>query len=170
MRAVTIDEIQTSTDFVHDMTEDETREFMAGMQLEQPYIQVYVAAICERGDFEDENDADAFANLAGIVWHAMRQAAGGPFTVVEGRDLDDCEAKVMDLLRYAEGEAESDWPDTVRAWMDGYNQQPVMEFVLEALLSPENQYGVTEEGIGLIFTHLKVIIDCLDNAALQGAH
>ena len=36
--------------------------------------------------------------------------------------------------------------------------------MLDALMSPENPYAVTEEGSGMIFTYLKVIIDCLDNS------
>ena len=63
MRTVTHEEIQESMDHVHAIAERETRKFMARTQKEQPYVQVHVAAICERGDFEDENDADALANL-----------------------------------------------------------------------------------------------------------
>jgi len=163
MRTVTREEIQASMDRVHDMTENETRKFMRRMQKEQPYMQVYVAAICERGEFTDENDADAFANLSGIVWHAMCHAAGTPLVKVKGHAIDKREEQIMQLFRYAEGEPESDWTNMVQAWMDGYNQRPLLEFVLDALNSPENPYAVTEEGSGMIFTYLKVIIDCLDN-------
>ena len=48
--------------------------------------------------------------------------------------------------------------------MRDYNQRPLLEFLLDALMSPENTYGITEEGSGLIFTYLKVIVDCLDKA------
>ena len=164
MRTVTHEEIQASMDRVHDMTESETRKFMRRMQKEQPYIQVYVAAICDRGEFEAENDADALANLSGIVWHAMRRAAGGPLVKVKGPEIDKREEQIMQLYRYAEGEPEPDWPSMVQAWMEDYNQRPLLEFVLDALMSPENPYAVTEEGSGMIFTYLKVIIDCLDNA------
>jgi len=151
-------------DRVHDMTESETRKFMRRMQNEQPYIQVYVAAICERGEFDDENDADAFANLSGIIWNAMRHAAGTPLVKMKGHQIDKREEHIMQLYRYAEGESESDWPSMVQAWLDGYNQRPLLEFVLDVLNSPANPYAVTEEGSGMIFTYLKVIIDCLDNA------
>ncbi len=164
MRTVTRKEIQASMDRVHDMTENETRKFMRRMQKEQPYIQVYVAAICERREFDDENDVDAFANLSGIIWHAMRHAAGTPLVKVKGHQIDKREEQIMQLYHYAEGEQESDWPRMLQAWMEGYNQQPLLEFVLDALNSPENPYAVTEEGSGMIFTYLKVVIDCLDSA------
>jgi hypothetical protein len=123
MRTVTHEGIQASMDRVHDMTESETRKFMRRMQKEQPYIQVYVAAICERDEFEDENDADAFANLAGIVWHAMRLAAGGPLVKVKGHEIDQREEQITQLYRYAEGEPQCDWPSMMQAWMEDYNQR-----------------------------------------------
>ncbi len=167
MRIVTHEEIQASMDRIHEMTKSDTRRFMKQMSKEQPYIQIYVAAICERGEFDDENDADAFANLASIIWHAMRKAAGGRLAKVKADEIDAKEAQIMRLYEYAEGEPESDWSSMVQAWMEDYNQRPLLEFVLDALMSPENPYGVTLEGSGLIFTYLKVIIDCLDNADIR---
>ena len=164
MRTVTHEELEASLDRINAMTESETRKFMARMKKEQPYILVYSAAISDRGDFEDDNDADAFLNLVCIVWHAMRRAAGGPVEKVKGHQIDKREARIMQLYEYAEGEPEADWPTMVQAWMRDYNQQPLLEFLLDALMSPENPYGITEEGSGLIFTYIRVIIDCLDNA------
>jgi len=50
--------------------------------------------------------------------------------------------------------------------MKDYNQRPMLEYVLEALMSPEHPHHATTEGSGLIFTYLKIIIDCLDNAKI----
>ncbi|HDP95769.1 MAG TPA: hypothetical protein ENN40_10490 [Candidatus Aminicenantes bacterium] len=52
----------------------------------------------------------------------------------------------------------------VQAWMEDHSQRPLLEFVPDALMSPEDIYAVTKEGSGMIFTYLKVVIDCLDNA------
>ena len=164
MRTVTDEEVQASMDQVHALTASATHKFMARMQKEQPYILVYSAAISDRGDFEDDNDADAFLDLVCIVWHAMRRAAGGPVEKVKGHQIDKREASIMKLYQYAEEESEADWPTMVQAWMRDYNQRPLLEFLLKALMSPENPYGVTEDGSGMIFTYLKVIIDCLDKA------
>ena len=73
----------------------------------------------------------------------------------------------MKLYAYSEGEAESEWPDMVVTWMEGFNQRPLLQFVLHSLMLPENPYQVTPDGSGLIFTYLKVIIDCLDNATIR---
>ena len=137
---------------------------MAQMTREQPFIQVYVASICERGDFEDANDADAFANIASIVWYSMRRAAGKPFAQVSGEDIEAGEKRMFNLYDYAEGEPEEGWFNLVQVWLKNYNQRPLFEFVINELMSPENPYGITPEGGGVIFTHVKVIIDCLDGA------
>jgi hypothetical protein len=163
MRTVTREEAQKSTEWVHGMSAKDTRALITKMQKEQPFLQVYAAAVVER-DFPDDNDADAFANLSVIVWHAMRKAAGEAFPQVSGDEIDRREAQMMELYRYAANEAEEQWHALVTAWMDGYNQRPLLEFILDALMSPENRYGVTPDGSGLIFTYLKVIVDCLDNA------
>jgi hypothetical protein len=147
------------------MDQDQTRELMERMTREQPFIQLYVAAICERGDFSDESDTDAFANLATIVWHAMDKAAPGPLQRVSGGQLDECEENLMRMLEYAEGESEDDLPAFVNAWMDDYPQPHLLEFLLETLFSPENPYEVTPEAAGMLFTYLKIIIDSLDKAA-----
>lgn len=164
MRTVTKEEIVESAERIRDMTESESRKFAQRLEKEQPHILLYVSAIIERGDFEKEGDGDAFASLSSIVWRAMRRAAGRPLEKIKAREIDAREERIMQLLRYAEGESEYSFPDLVRTWLKDYNQRPLMEFALEALLSPENPYDVSEESSGMIFTYLKVLIDCLDNA------
>ena len=164
MRTVTREEVEASRDYVHNMDESQTRSVMAQMSREQPVLQVYVAAILDRGDFEDDNDKDAFANLASIIWHAMRAAAGGRMGKVKPKEVDRCEAKMEKLLQYAGGEYEESWPRLAETVFEGYRQRPLLQYVLESLMSPDNPYGVTPDGSGLIFHYVKVIIDCLDNA------
>ena len=137
---------------------------MAQMSREQPVLQVYVAAILERGDFEDDNDKDALANLASIIWHAMRAAASGRMGKVKPKEIDRREAQMEKLFEYAKDESEADWPRLVETLFEGYPQQPLLQFALEPLMSPDNPYGVTHDGSGLIFHYVKVMIDCLDNA------
>jgi len=165
MRPVTREEIQSTVDLVHAMGPDETRQLMLQMREEQPYLQVYLAAICERGDFDDENDADAFVNLATIVWYAMCHQSGVTIPEISGEQIDLCEDQVMQLYAYAEGEPDSGWPAMVQAWMDGCSQLPLLGFLVDALMAEKNPYEMTEQGGGMIFTYIKTIIDCLDQAS-----
>jgi len=166
MRTVTHHEIQESIDKINGMSEKDTHSFMKQMSEEQPYIQIYVAAICDRGDFENENDADAFVNLVSIIWCAMRMAAGGKIHQAADGEIDKREAQQMKLYTYTEGEPENGVSRLVESWMKDYNQRPMLEYVLEALMSPEHPHHATTKGSGLIFTYLKIIIDCLDNAKI----
>lgn len=170
MRTVTHEEVVDCMERVRGMTKNQTRAFMRRMQKEQPYLVVYTAAICERGEFEDDDDADAFVSLVATVWLAMRTAAGGPLVTITANAVQQCEEQIMQLYGYAEGEPEADWPGTIATWMEGFNQRPLLEFVIKALLSPESPYAVTEQGSGIIFTYLKVVIDCLDSAELKTRH
>ena len=97
----------------------------------------------------------------------MRQAVGVCLTEVKGTEIDEREEKIMGLYEYAEGEPESDLSKLFQTWTEGYPQRPLLEFLSVALMSPENPYDVTEEGSGMIFTYLKVIVDCLDHAQPQ---
>lgn len=166
MRTVRHEEVEAGVNSVHEMSESDTREFMKQMMDEQPYIQVYVTAVCERGELDDENDLDAFANIASIVWHAMRKAADGKLPKVTGKAIEEQEERMTELCEYAEGELAPEWATMVASWMDGYNQRPLLEFALQALMSPENPYQVTPDGAGVIFMYVKTIIDSLDSLTL----
>ena len=164
MRTVTHEEVQASEDRVHNMTKSETLEFMGRMMKEQPYIQVYAATICEQGEWGGERDADTFASLVSVVWHAMRSALGRPFDKVKGFDLDKREEQLAQFCLQAGEQPEPNLQGIMDAWTKDYNQLPLLQFVIDALMSPDSPYEVTKESTGAIFMHLKVIMDCLDNA------
>lgn len=164
LRTVTREEIEAAMDRINRLGPDETRELMERMQSEQPYVQVYVAAICDRGDFESEDDEDAFVNLATIAWYAMCAMGAGEVRQVSGDDIDRSEEQVLGLYSYAEGEPEAGWAGMVQTWMEGCNQLPLLGFLVDALMSPNSPYTISEEGAGLIFTYIKTVIDCLDEA------
>lgn len=167
MRMVTRQEIEKSMDIIHNLSEEETYEWIHVMQEEQPFLQIYVAAICERGDFEDDNDIDAFTNLAIIIWHAMRTAAQGPLAEVKGYEIDEREEALIEHFDSVEGEAEADVMNAVQTWLEDDPQRPLLEFLLMTLMSPENPYEVTEESTGMLLVYLKVIAECLDHASPQ---
>lgn len=164
MRTVTRVEVEASRDYVDGMSMSEMRELMTQMSREQPYLQVYLAAVMDRGDLTDENDLDALANLAAIIWHAMRAAAEGRMGKVKPRAIERCERAVFGFLEYAAGETEEDFHRLVETGLNEYNQRPLLGFVVELLMSPDNPYGVTPDGSGLIQSYAKVLIDCLDQA------
>jgi hypothetical protein len=137
---------------------------MKEMGDEQPYLQVYMAGLLEQG-FERTRDADALAHLCMIVWLSMRRARNEPFPQVDGATIERIESRMMELLKYAEGEGEGNLPRLVQLWMQDYGQRSLLEFCVNALMSPENPYGISPEASGLIFLYLKVLIDCLDQAA-----
>jgi len=166
MRTVSYDEIQASMDYIHNMNQKETKRFALSMTREQPYLQVYISAISERGDFEDENDIDAFFNVASIIWHVMRKVAGGPGVKVMPDTIDEYEESIMQHFM-AEDDSEYEMANNLKALLENDNQRPLLEFILDAVFSAENPYGVTEEGSFLIFLYSKVIIDCLDNSPLK---
>lgn len=167
MKTVSPEEIQASIDYIHDLSQKETKRFASRMTKEQPYLQIYIAAISERGDFENDNDIDAFFNLASIIWHAMRDAAGGPLAKVMPDDIDACEDSIMAHFEDMGDNSETIMENNLRDLLANSNQRPLIEFVLDALYSPQNPYEVTQEGAFLVFLYARVIIDCLDQQPLK---
>lgn len=163
MRTITQEEIWASEDHILEMSTPDMQGFLAQMSEVQPFVMVYISTLCERGDFEQDNDMDALVNLACAIWDAMNKASDGELIPVSGDDIDQSEERVMQLLKTAEGESEDAWGPLLKTWMDGANQQPILQFLLEALMSEENPYDVSDEGGGLIFMYLKTIVDCLDD-------
>lgn len=164
MRTIKDEEIWASEDRILEMSIPDMQAFLAQMSEAQPFIMVYISTLCERDDFEQDNDKDALVNLACAVWDAINKASGGDLGPVSGDDIDRSEERIMQLLETAEGEAEDTWSTVLKTWVDGSNQQPILRFLLEALMSEENSYDVSDEGSGLVFMYLKTIVDCLDDA------
>lgn len=165
MRSITRDEIVSSMDHIEERSFEELEDMVFSMQEKQPYLQAYVAAICESGAFDDEDDRDIFVHLSLIIWHAMYKAQDGAFAQVTGDDIDEMEEKSDAMISYASDAEGDEISNMLQAWLDGCNQRPLIEFTLDALMNPKSPYAATEEGVGVIFPSLKVVIDCLDNAA-----
>lgn len=164
MKTVTREEIEASRGRILSALPRQVRKWMKEMGDEQPFLQVYVAGLLEQA-FERTRDADAFANLCMIVWMSMRESLKEPFSQVDGATIERVEGRMMDLVKYAEGEADTNLPRLVQLWMQDYGQRPLMEFCVNALMSEKSPYGVSAQASGLIFLYLKVLIDCLDQAA-----
>jgi hypothetical protein len=165
MRTVSRDEIRASIYSIESgMSKSEMDDFILRLESEQPFIPVYISAISEGGVFEDEDDADIFVELATIVLHAMLNASEAAIPQVSGDDIDAWEEKVDAMLNYAAEEPEGDWPEMLQTWLEAYNQRPLIEFVLDTLMNPDSPYSASDDGVGVIFPALKVIIDSLDNA------
>ena len=167
MRPLTDHDIDAGLEALSAMQERDMDTLMRRMSKEQPFLQIYIASICERGDFNDENDADVFAMIAFDIWYLMREAADGPLSVIEGEDIDHYEQQMDDLLRHAEGVSEADWLSMISKWIKGYNQTALLQYIIEVIASPENPYGITQEGADLMLVFLKTIIDCLDHAEIR---
>lgn len=167
MRTVTEGEVLAAEKLVHTMDEGETFELMIRMAEEQPYIQVYIAATIESDGMDGDNDMDALANLASIVWVTMSTAAHRRIAEVTSDDIEAGEEKLMQLLLYAEGEPEDEWMEFAETLMESLNQKPLVSYIVQELAAPDNPYGVSPEGVGTIFSTLNVIINCLDAAAFE---
>jgi hypothetical protein len=166
MRIVTAEEALAAEEKVFAMDEEETFEMMTQLMEEQPFIQAYIIATLQT-EIEEEDDENALASIASIVWVAMREVAGGCWSQVTGEQLEAAEEKLNQLLQYAEGEPAEDWGELVETLLAGFNQRPLMEYVVKDLADPENPYGVSEDGLGIIFSTLNVIINCLDDVTCE---
>ncbi len=164
MKIVTDDEIQASVDFVCEMTAEQTRDFALQLSKEQPFLHIYLAAICQRGDFRTEEDSEIFATLYGIVWHALRTAAGGPWAVVQSKQIDKVENRLVALYEKSDELPQEELNQMSRSWMGSSEQGPLHEFLLKAITDSSSPFCGTEEGQGMIITYVKVLLECLENA------
>jgi hypothetical protein len=85
--------------------------------------------------------------------------------MVRRNHVDDAEEANTRLLQKLELASDSDWDETVKQLVSGYNQRELLGFSIEILMADDAAPATPElapDRIGLEVLWLKTIIDCLD--------
>lgn len=86
-----------------------------------------------------------------------------PLTKITPEVLEEAEESNMKMLKYLEGEFETDFIDSVEKMIGSYSQPEVLRYVVEALMErSEDGCLIRDENLGIMMIYLKTIIDCFD--------
>jgi hypothetical protein len=159
MEIILPEEIEQSAEYIQSLSPEETKKFIRNFKQKQSPLLVYTAALGERDFNSEEEDVLIFAVL--VAWHCISQK------------VPEMRMVTIEQIEFAEAESEaklSEWekaPDdsqvTEAMQMLSEQSQPTLfGFLLQTIMESDN---VREDTKGLMFLHLKIILDCLLEAA-----
>lgn len=160
MKTIPVEAVEENWGQFNVLSPEEVRDLVDRMAEQQPAIIAYLFV-------EDENsgDPDGPGTLLSIGFPVVKLmlAQGGGTSQITTETLTEAEDANLKFLEQLDDEPELRYADTVSRMMSSYNQMPLLNAVLEALMQGhEEQPELAPENIGLIWMQLKTVIDCLD--------
>jgi hypothetical protein len=141
---------------------DDVPRVIQRMEKEQPMILAFLMAIDDEVFNQDERGL--LLHLGATVCEIMRQGAPRPKRVSEKR-MDEFIERTDKMLEYFLEEPPENFEDSVRLIYQNHNQVNVLRYVVEALFEldeDEEASEVRDEMKGLLFMHLKTVVEALD--------
>ena len=164
MNPVSREGIIETWDRLCELNREQTSSLTKQFWEEQPALGVYLAA-CSEG-LGDEAAKSPLIDLSVAIWNAMRRAGHQKLKTVSPEALDEAEEANTRMLEKLEQGSEIEYSDTVKGFLEGYNQRELLGLCLEVLMqNDEEQPELAPDRVGLELLWLKTIIDCLDQAA-----
>ena len=147
---------------VSESTPEDVQQLMARMLENQPFAGAYLMAVEET--LMPEADRGNLLFIALILWDIM-STGREPMRQITQTDIEAAEAVNVKFLEELEAGSEMDYLDALQQLMVTYNQAPLLEAVVEALMA-ENQEDPDSapDSVGIALLHLKTVLDCFDQA------
>jgi hypothetical protein len=126
----------------------------------QPAICMYLLALDEELLPPEER---GMLMMIGYCILCSLSEGGRSLPPVTPEALEDAEQANLALLEKLDDGPEMDFTETVSGLLRSYRQAPLLGTVLEALMEGyEDDPDNAPENTGMLFLHLKSVIDCLD--------
>ncbi|MDZ7360061.1 MAG: hypothetical protein ONB46_04950 [candidate division KSB1 bacterium] len=141
---------------------DEVPGVIHRMEKEQPMILAFLMAIDD--EIFNQEERGLLLHLGATVCEIMRQGTPRPRRVSEKR-LDKFIERTDKMLEYFLDEPLENFEDAVRLIYQHHNQVNVLRYIVEALFEladHEEAPEVRDEMKGLLFMHLKTVVEALD--------
>jgi hypothetical protein len=145
-----------------ELHEDQSRDLMKRFTEEQPFLTIYLLVGDE--ELEEAGEQSSFIPLAALIWDCLL-AQKGTLRQVDDKVIDRAERTNIGFLKKMEAESEMRQNEATHGLLAGYNQQALLFFVIEVLMSGhEEAPELAPENIGMQLLRLKTVIDCLDQS------
>jgi hypothetical protein len=141
--------------------EEEVEQLIDDIAEAQPFIFAYLMAMGE-GDFsEDERELMLFLGIG--VYQMVKQGEAHIPPVTEDH-LDRLEQSNMRMLEHLADESEAELMQVIRSLLVDYPQPEVLRYVIETIFE-EDAEVLRPANQGIMLTFVKIVIDCLHEAA-----
>ena len=145
---------------LNESTPEDVQQLIAKLFENQPFAGAYLMAVEETLMPESERGSLLFIALT--VWEIM-SAGREPLLTVTQEEIETAEAANVKFLEDLEAGSEMDHTEGLQRLMATYNQGPLLEAIVEALMSDEvEDPDSAPESVGIALLHLKTVLDCWD--------
>jgi hypothetical protein len=145
---------------INDSSESQVLALVDRMKQQQPFILVYLLA-CEE-NLNTNEEPGWLLHLGGVIFAIMSDQTL-KLPKVSGEELEAAESANLKFLERLDEGREAHFADVVMGSFSSFNQRPLLEAVLEALMSEyRDDPELAPEHLGMGFLYLKTVIDCLD--------
>jgi hypothetical protein len=139
---------------------DEIPRLVNQMEVEQPVVLVYLAAVGEALFNQHEQEIIFYLGMA--VWQMMKQSQRRLRKVTE-RELEQAEEANLDFLERLSASPEADLVSATEAMLATYPEPEVLRYIIEAI-NEEEDYDpddppIRDEYRGLAVMYLKTVLD-----------
>ena len=143
------------------MNEAHTQILVNQMKKEQPYVLVYLLAIGQREEFDDD-EIDILFHIGSVLWQVMRQNHNGTRKVTE-QALEKAEKANETILEKMESDSEGDFFSAAENLALSHAEPEVLQYITATLMedddgNPDNP-PFREDKLGAAFLHLKIVLD-----------
>lgn len=137
------------------------------MTREQPFILAYLLAMSEAATLTRDEGQTLFY-IGAVVWQIMNQHPGG-CRKVSKRELDKAIKDNEDFLEKLSADSPGDFASAAMLMVENYPEPEVLRYVVEAIMEEEDGESViSEESLGGVFLHLKIVLDALIGSTKAG--
>ena len=166
MKPIPAETVASRQTRIANLPEEALEELIDQASEEQPFMLAYLMATGE-AEF-NASEQELLLYIGVVVWQIMREEHADMRALTE-EDLDTAEETNRQLIEYLEGEPEHELFETVETVIGGYNQGPLLRFVIETVMDEDEEAfddmePVRDEMKGMLIFYLKILIDCLDLA------
>lgn len=160
MKAIGPDVVERTWKRMASLTSDEIIPKAQRINADQPYVLAYLLGVDD--DILNQDERGLLVYLGMVVFEMMRQGSK-PLPLVTGDILDTALERNLEIVESCRGRGSTKLREAARKMVTGYGQPEVLGYVLEALMEDsEEDSSVRDEMKGMIMTHLKTLIDCLN--------
>lgn len=158
MNIITEDHFEAAFNKLNDISENEVAAFIEVFQEKQPYVMVYLLAVC--GDELTEDEREIMFLLGTIIWQSFGEAGIELPTVTE-TILEQTDENNVQMVEYFETESEDEFTQSIMNIISNHPQGELLEIVVTEIMEDDE---IRDDVKGMVFIALKVVIECLVNA------
>ena len=158
MKTVSKELIEAVYKKMNSVSDKEAALVVEEVKRRQPYAFDYLVSAGAQQEFN--KDEAQWLSYIGVILCKIMVEAEPKLPVVSRECIDQCAAKITDLVRYLKGGDKSDFVNVIGAMLKDYSQPHLLNFVVGVIrTAQEEKTGITAKNASVFFFFFKILMD-----------